>query len=66
MQFFDDVNAEDRLVVEGIYRGVQAPLAAAGPMSWLEREIRDFAGYLAQRLSHPPPGRHTATPTTER
>jgi hypothetical protein len=51
-----------RFVVEGIYRGVQAPLATAGPMSWLEREIRDFSGYLAQRLSHPPAGRPTAQP----
>jgi choline monooxygenase len=62
VQFFDDVNAEDRVVVEGIYRGVQAPLAAAGPMSWLEREIQDFSGYLAQRLSHPPAGGANATP----
>jgi choline monooxygenase len=62
VQFFDDVNAEDRLVVEGLYRGVQAPLAAAGPMSWLEREIRDFSGYLAQRLSGPPVRQAAARP----
>jgi hypothetical protein len=49
--FFDRVNAEDRTVVEGIYRGAQAPLAAQGPLSWLEREIHDFMGYLARRLA---------------
>jgi choline monooxygenase len=49
-------------VVEGLYRGVQAPLAAAGPMSWLEREIRDFSGYLAQRLSGPPARQAAARP----
>jgi hypothetical protein len=45
------LNAEDRMVVEGIYQGARAPLAASGPMSWLEREIHDFMGYLARKLS---------------
>ena len=50
IRFFDQVNAEDRFVVEGICRGSRAPDAMAGPLSWLEREIHDFMGYLASRL----------------
>jgi phenylpropionate dioxygenase-like ring-hydroxylating dioxygenase large terminal subunit len=48
--FFDKVNAEDRFVVEGIFEGARSPLARAGRLSWLEREIHDFARYLAKRL----------------
>ena len=44
--FFDKVNAEDRGVVEGIYRGC----------SWRERERHDFARYLAARLVPGAPG----------
>lgn len=46
---FGRVNAEDKVVVEGIHRGSQAPLASRGPLSWLEREIHDFARYLDKR-----------------
>jgi choline monooxygenase len=45
------VNGEDRAVVEGIYRGSLAPLAASGPLSWLEREIHEFMQYLSRRLN---------------
>ena len=48
--FFDRVNAEDRVVVEGLYEGTGAPLAKPGRLSWLEREIHDFMGYLARGL----------------
>ncbi len=48
--FFDKVNAEDKLVVQGIYQGAKAPLSTPGPLSWMEREIHDFIGYLARRL----------------
>jgi phenylpropionate dioxygenase-like ring-hydroxylating dioxygenase large terminal subunit len=51
LDFFDKVNAEDRFVVEGLYQGVQAPLAKPGRLSWLEREIHDFTCYLASRLA---------------
>jgi choline monooxygenase len=51
VDFFDRVNAEDKFVVEGIYKGSKAPLASRGPLSWLEREIHDFACYLARRLT---------------
>lgn len=49
--FFDRANAEDRVVVEGIYRGSLSPLATSGQLCWLERQIHDFMGYLARRLS---------------
>ncbi len=49
--FFDRVNAEDRVVVESIYKGAGSLLAEAGPLSWLEREIQDFQIYLANRLA---------------
>ncbi len=50
MTFFNQVNDEDRFVVEGICQGSRAPDARPGPLSWLEREIHDFMGYLASRL----------------
>lgn len=62
VQFFDRVNAEDRRVVEGIYLGAKSSLAASGPLSWLEREIHDFMGYLARRLA---PGAQTFRRTEE-
>jgi choline monooxygenase len=49
--FFDRVNAEDRVMVEGLYRGVQAPQARGGSLSWLERELHDFTRYLARMLT---------------
>lgn len=52
--FFDKVNAEDRFVVEGIHTGARAPLAKPGPLSWLEREVHDFARYLDRRLNARP------------
>jgi choline monooxygenase len=51
--FFDKVNAEDKHVVEGIYQGAKAPLSKPGRLSWMEREIHDFIGYLARRLTPP-------------
>lgn len=51
LAFFDKVNAEDRFIVEGLHQGVRAPMARPGRLSWLEREIHDFARYLAGRLA---------------
>ena len=50
-KLLDDVNAEDRRGVEAVFRGVQAPLAAPGQLSPLERPNYDFARYIAQRAS---------------
>ncbi|MFQ8430449.1 aromatic ring-hydroxylating oxygenase subunit alpha [Amaricoccus sp. W119] len=46
----DAVNVEDRGCTERVYKGVSSRLAAAGPMSHLERPLYDFARYLAERL----------------
>ena len=48
--FLDDVQEEDRAVVEGIFRGAKAPMTKAGPLSWLERENHEFTNYLARML----------------
>ena len=47
----DAVNAEDRKGVEAVFRGVQAPLARPGHLSYLERPNYDFARYLAAKLT---------------
>ncbi len=49
--FLWEVNLEDRFVVEGLFEGTAAPLAEPGPLSWLERENHEFAGYLSRRLT---------------
>lgn len=46
----DAVNDEDKGCTERVYRGVSSRLAAAGPMSHLERPLYDFSRYLADRL----------------
>lgn len=56
IEFLDEVNEEDRFVVEGIYSGAKAPLSKPGPLCWLEQSIHEFAQYLSRRLcaeSHP-------------
>ena len=47
------VNAEDRPVVEGVYRGLQRIDARRGPFSYLERNVYDFDRYVAHRVSRP-------------
>ncbi|HEX2782584.1 MAG TPA: SRPBCC family protein [Ilumatobacteraceae bacterium] len=44
------VNAEDRPIVEGVYRGVQRDGLQRGPLSYLERNVYDFDGYIARAL----------------
>jgi phenylpropionate dioxygenase-like ring-hydroxylating dioxygenase large terminal subunit len=51
IDFFDRVNEEDRIVVEGIFEGANSPSADVSPLSWLEREIHDFARYLGRKLA---------------
>ena len=48
--FLDKVQVEDKHVVEGIFRGALSPLAASGPLSWMEQENHQFARYLARQL----------------
>lgn len=46
----DQVNEEDRFVIEGLYKGVHAPLSGPGPLCWLEQQNHEFAQYLARNL----------------
>ena len=48
--FLDQVNNEDKGVVEGIFRGAQARLSESGPLCWLERENHEFTQYIARHL----------------
>ena len=45
------VQEEDRVLVEAIFKGAQAPLTRRGPLCWLEREIHEFIQYLARQLA---------------
>ncbi|MCB1899131.1 MAG: Rieske 2Fe-2S domain-containing protein, partial [Rhodocyclaceae bacterium] len=47
----DAVNEEDRTGVEAVFRGMHAPLAAPGHLSWLERPNHEFGRYLARRVA---------------
>lgn len=49
---FDQVNEEDRFVVEGIFKGSGAPLTKPGPLSWLEHQLHDFAQYLHRKIGN--------------
>ncbi len=49
-KFLATVNEEDRVVVEGIQRGANAPLSSGGPLCWLERENHEFTQFLARKL----------------
>ncbi len=44
------VNAEDRPIVEGVFRGVQRGGVKRGPLSYLERNVYDFDRYIARAL----------------
>ena len=50
INFLDQVNEEDRGVVEGIFKGSMGSLSKAGPLCWLERENHEFTQYIARRL----------------
>ena len=47
----DQVNGEDRPVVEAIRRNVERPQFARAPLSPLERNVVDFDRYVATRLT---------------
>jgi choline monooxygenase len=51
IEFLEEVNEEDKGVVEGIFRGALAPLSTAGPLCWLERENHEFTQYVAKQLT---------------
>jgi choline monooxygenase len=47
----DDVNVEDRRCTENVFRGLNAPTARPGHLSYLERPIYDFTKYIAERTA---------------
>jgi hypothetical protein len=53
------VNAEDRPIVEGVFRGVQRAVLPRGPLSYFERNVYDFDRYIARSLTGYAPHRDT-------
>lgn len=49
-KLIDEVNAEDKICTERVYRGLSSTLARPGHLSHLERPNYDFARYLAARV----------------
>ncbi|MDQ0350112.1 aromatic ring-hydroxylating oxygenase subunit alpha [Ancylobacter vacuolatus] len=47
----DEVNVEDRGCTEKVFRGMNAGVARAGHLSYLERPIYDFMHYIADRAT---------------
>ena len=54
LELLNMVNAEDRPIVEGVFRGVQRDDLPRGPLSYLERNVYDFDRYVARALSTEP------------
>ncbi len=48
----DEVNEEDRIGVENVYRGTRGKLARNGHLSHLERPNFEFGQYLARKIAH--------------
>jgi choline monooxygenase len=46
----DQVNDEDKRIIEGLYKGVHSPLSDPGPLCWLEQQNHEFIQYLARNL----------------
>jgi phenylpropionate dioxygenase-like ring-hydroxylating dioxygenase large terminal subunit len=51
MSLLHQVNAEDRKIVESVFRATGSAEAAAGPLSHLERNCWDFGRYLSRKLT---------------
>ncbi len=51
LELIDTVNAEDRPVIEGVWRALHHSGAARGPFSYLEGNVYDIDHYLATRLT---------------
>jgi len=50
MALIHQVNGEDRSIVENVFRASASPHATVGPLSYLERNVWDFARYLSRRI----------------
>lgn len=49
---FDAFNAEDKAIVEALYKGLQSASASQGQLSSLERPLWEFSRYLGRKLLH--------------
>ncbi|MFO0996918.1 MAG: aromatic ring-hydroxylating dioxygenase subunit alpha [Alphaproteobacteria bacterium] len=49
--YYENLNAEDKAIVESVQRAAASPLAQAGRLSHLERYTVDLARYLLARLN---------------
>ena len=49
LELLNKVNAEDRPIVEGVYRSLRSQVTR-GPLSYLERNVYDFDRYIANKL----------------
>lgn len=52
MSLIHQVNSEDRSIVENVFKTTASPHAVQGPLSYLERNVWDYARYLDRRLNH--------------
>jgi choline monooxygenase len=50
LSLLNQVNAEDRPVVEGVRRRADGPQFPRGPLSYLERNVYDFDRYISRQL----------------
>jgi choline monooxygenase len=53
VDLIDSVNAEDRPVIEGVWKALHHHDAARGPFSYLERNVYDIDRYVASRVTRP-------------
>lgn len=49
--FLNRVNAEDKAIVENVFRSLQSSLAKPGPLSHLEKNVVEFGRYISRTLS---------------
>lgn len=49
-QFLEQVNAEDKTIVENVFHSMQSSLAQPGPLSYLEKNVVEFGRYISRSL----------------
>jgi choline monooxygenase len=51
MNLLHQVNSEDQPIVQNVFASTRSPHAVQGPLSYLERNLWDFARYLNRKLN---------------
>lgn len=49
-RFLEQVNAEDKAIVENVFRSLHSSLAEPGPLSYLEKNVVEFGRYICRSL----------------